>query len=64
MNGSRIHDLHVGDIVSYHAKANGPVTSSGHRVRQIAIVHDQVAIWITGITGYLTVRNLSKPREA
>lgn len=55
----RLHSLHVGDLVNYHARIDGPITSSNHRVRAIAVVRGRVVVWLEGKTGFVAFEALS-----
>ena len=55
--------IFIGDIVNYHSVIGGPVTSSGHKVKQIAYLNDQIVAYITGKSGCVSIKALSHEEE-
>lgn len=63
VNTMILPNLSVGDMVDYHAIANGPITSMGHTVREIHYEPNNfgcVVAFITGKAGCVDVAHLSK----
>lgn len=50
----------AGDVVDYHARIGGPVTSTGHEVESVGFLSSghEVA-WITGKIGHVAIEALS-----
>lgn len=53
----------VGDECNYHARIGGPVTTSGHVIREIAILSGRTVAWITGKSGCVAIEALSANAE-
>lgn len=50
---------HVGDEVNYHSRIGGPVTTTGHRIREIGVLNGKTVAWISGKSGCVAIEALS-----
>lgn len=53
----------VNDVVDYHAVIGGPVTSKEHTIRMFGEVCGQVVAFLTGKSGCVSLKALSKSKE-
>ena len=54
----------VGNECNYHSRIGGPVTTSGHRIRELGMLGSgKMVAWITGKTGCVAVEALSANAE-
>lgn len=59
--------MKVGDKVNYHDIIGGPITSSGHEIKQIDTTPNNFGgnvAWITGKSGCVSIEALSKEEES
>jgi hypothetical protein len=49
----------IGDVVNYHSRIGGPVTTSGHTIREIGVLSGRTVAWITGKVGCVAIEALS-----
>ncbi len=49
----------IGDDCNYHSRIGGPVTTTGHRIKEIGVLGGRTVAWITGKTGCVAIEALS-----